>query len=148
MTTAITPTAPLPAPAVEALARLELAFASPVERLRKQIARLEDSLRIQRDGRDSDLVQMRNPMASELERAEAEGSFRSTAWEIVRLRGQLREYRAALAVALRYEAASAHCRELAAGGDFDGCWAAQDEMAMCKCQLEKAGRLDLIGGAS
>ena len=48
----------------------------------------------------------------------------------------------------RYTAASAHCRELAAGGDYDGCWPLQDEMAMCRCQLEQAGRLDLIGGAA
>lgn len=45
----------------------------------------------------------------------------------------------------RYRSASEHCRALAASADFDGCLAAQDEMAMCRCQLESAGRLDLIG---
>jgi len=141
------PTAPLPQPAVEALANLESAFASPIELLRKQVARLEESLRIQRAGRDSDLVQMRNPMASELERADAEVRFRSTAWEIVRLRGQLREYRAELAVATRYQAAAERCRELARKGNYVACLPVQDEMRMCLCQLEAAGRLDLVGGA-
>jgi hypothetical protein len=47
----------------------------------------------------------------------------------------------------RYEAASLHCQTLAASADFDGCLVAQDEMRMCRCQLEQAGRLDLIGGA-
>jgi hypothetical protein len=44
----------------------------------------------------------------------------------------------------RYEAASRHCRAASAASDFDGCLAAQDEMRMCRCQLEAAGRLDLI----
>jgi hypothetical protein len=48
----------------------------------------------------------------------------------------------------RYEAASRHCRALAAASDFDGCLAAQDEMRACRCQLEQAGRLDLIEVAS
>ncbi|MFE0470529.1 hypothetical protein ACFW2V_02785 [Streptomyces sp. NPDC058947] len=50
--------------------------------------------------------------------------------------------------AVRYLDAADHCRALAASADFDGCLAAQDEMRMCRCQLEAAGRLDLIGGAS
>lgn len=48
----------------------------------------------------------------------------------------------------RYEAASRHCRTLAESADFDGCLAAQDEMAMCRCQLANAGRLDLIEAAA
>lgn len=142
------PTAPLPQPAVDALHRLQLSFASPVERLRVQIARLEESLRIQRAGRDSDLAEMRNPALTEMERANLEGSFQTTAWEIIRLQGQLREYRAALAVATRYWQASEHCRELAAAGKYVACLPVQDEMAMCRCQLAAAGRLDLIGGVS
>lgn len=47
----------------------------------------------------------------------------------------------------RYEAASEHCRELAASGNYVACLPVQDEMAMCRCQLAAAGRLDLIGGA-
>lgn len=50
--------------------------------------------------------------------------------------------------AARYLDAAEHCRALAASADFDGCLAAQDEMAMCRCQLARAGRLDLIGVAS
>jgi hypothetical protein len=48
--------------------------------------------------------------------------------------------------AVRYLDAADNCRALAAVADFDGCLAAQDEMAFCRCQLAKAGRLDLIGG--
>ena len=49
--------------------------------------------------------------------------------------------------ATRYLDASEHCAAASAAGDFDGCLAAQDEMAHCLCQLRAAGRLDLIGGA-
>jgi hypothetical protein len=45
----------------------------------------------------------------------------------------------------RYRNAAEHYRALVAVADFDGCLAAQDEMAMCRCQLAAAGRLDLIG---
>lgn len=48
--------------------------------------------------------------------------------------------------ASRYRSAADHCRALAEAADFDGCLAAQDEMAFCRCRLEQAGRLDLIGG--
>ena len=48
-------------------------------------------------------------------------------------------------MAARYRSASEQCRRLAAAADFDGCLEAQDELAMCRCQLEQAGRLDLIG---
>jgi hypothetical protein len=47
----------------------------------------------------------------------------------------------------RYREAAEHCRTASAAADFDGCLAAQDEMAMCRCQLAAAGRLDLIGAA-
>jgi len=46
----------------------------------------------------------------------------------------------------RYKGAAAHSSSAALAGDFDGCLDAQDEMRMCRCQLERAGRLDLIGG--
>lgn len=45
----------------------------------------------------------------------------------------------------RYQSASRQCRELAASGNYAACLLVQDEMAMCRCQLEQAGRLDLIG---
>jgi hypothetical protein len=50
--------------------------------------------------------------------------------------------------AVRYRDAAEHCQALTAAADFDGCLAAQDEMRMCRCQLEAAGRLDLIGVAA
>ncbi|GAA4824036.1 hypothetical protein [Streptomyces ziwulingensis] len=50
--------------------------------------------------------------------------------------------------AVRYLDAAEHCRALAESADFDGCLAAQDEMAMCRFHLAAAGRLDLIGVAS
>ena len=62
--------------------------------------------------------------------------------------------------ATRYRQASAHCRELSKacskkleyGGEFsdvlDALADARDEMGHCLCQLEQAGRLDLIEAAS
>ena len=55
------------------------------------------------------------------------------------------------AASARYQEASEHCRKLVtdpAGCDLKLWLEVQDEMAMCKCQLAKAGRLDLIGGAA
>ena len=46
--------------------------------------------------------------------------------------------------AVRYRDAAELCSNLSLSGDVDGCLAVQDEMAMCRCQLEQAGRLDLI----
>lgn len=63
-------------------------------------------------------------------------------------------------IAARFRQASAHCRELSKacmarldrGGEFgdlvDALADARDEMGHCRCQLEKAGRLDLIEAAS
>jgi hypothetical protein len=45
----------------------------------------------------------------------------------------------------RYREASLRCRALAQAADFDGYLIVQDELAMCRCQLAAAGRLDLIG---
>jgi hypothetical protein len=148
-----TATAPLPQAADVVARRLEVELQSPVDVLRIQIGRLEESLWIQRQGRDFDVVQMRNPALSELERAEAEGSFRSTAWEIVDLRRQLREAKAALAVAVRFQEAESTYRLMSeqtsriAPGEFDRLLCLQDEMRECRCRLERAGRLDLIGAA-
>ncbi|MFF2383720.1 hypothetical protein [Streptomyces sp. NPDC058108] len=50
--------------------------------------------------------------------------------------------------ASRYQAATVHYRELAEQGDYDGCLTLGDEMAMCRCELQAAGRLDLIGVVS
>jgi hypothetical protein len=49
--------------------------------------------------------------------------------------------------ATRYRQASAHYRDLAACGDYEGCEYVRDEMRDCLCRLEAAGRLDLVGGA-
>jgi hypothetical protein len=49
-----------------------------------------------------------------------------------------------LEAASRYQSAAVHYQALAAVADYDGCLAAGDEMAMCRCQLQAAGRLDLI----
>lgn len=48
----------------------------------------------------------------------------------------------------RHQSAATHLRELAASADYDGCLQAQDEMRACRCQLEQAGRLDLIGATA
>ena len=50
--------------------------------------------------------------------------------------------------ASRYRQAAAHCRRYATHGDYDACADTQDEMAMCRCQLAAAGRLDLIGAGA
>lgn len=51
----------------------------------------------------------------------------------------------------RYRWAHVRCRHLSAKAttseDFGRLLRVQDEMAMCRCQLAAAGRLDLIGGA-
>jgi hypothetical protein len=52
-----------------------------------------------------------------------------------------------LEAASRYQSAAVHYRALAASGDYEGCEYVRDEMAMCRCQLQAAGRLDLIGAA-
>lgn len=46
--------------------------------------------------------------------------------------------------ASRYRQAAAHCRRYAADADYDACADMQDEMGHCRCQLEQAGRMDLI----
>ena len=50
--------------------------------------------------------------------------------------------------ASRYRQAAAHYRDLAAHNDYEGCEYVRDEMAMCRCQLAAAGRLDLIGASA
>lgn len=49
--------------------------------------------------------------------------------------------------AIRYRDASERCAFASLAGNIGQCLAAQDEMRMCLCQLEAAGRLDLVGGA-
>jgi hypothetical protein len=52
-----------------------------------------------------------------------------------------------LEAASRYQSAAVHYRALAERGDYEGCEYVRDEMAMCRCQLAAAGRLDLIEAA-
>lgn len=54
---------------------------------------------------------------------------------------------APLEAAARYRAAAVHYQALATDGDYEGCEYVRDEMAMCRCQLQAAGRLDLIEAA-
>jgi hypothetical protein len=147
-----TRTAPLSPAAVEALARLEDALESPVDRLKRQIADLEISLRVHRQLRDSDYVQMRNPMASVQERAEAEQWFRTAVANIAFVRGELARRRAELAAVAQYETAAVHAVQLAALAevgklsdlDADSLAHAEDLMAAARKTLADAGRLDLI----
>jgi len=48
----------------------------------------------------------------------------------------------------RYRVAAARCSAASAAGNIERCLVAQDVMRACRCQLEQAGRLDLIGGAA
>jgi hypothetical protein len=135
------PTAPLPAPAVAAVARLELAFlplhvVRAVTRYEIATARYDEL-----DARP----------ASQLSVAEVDAYFAAQqtvgeAFAVLAEAGRL-DLIAPAETAARYRWAAVHCRRLAAAYDFDGCADAQDEMRMCKCQLAKAGRLDLIGVA-
>jgi hypothetical protein len=50
-------------------------------------------------------------------------------------------------VAVRCRAAAARYRKLAADGAYDDCLAAQDEVTMCRCQLDRAGLLWLVEAA-
>ncbi|MDH6448221.1 hypothetical protein M2155_000629 [Streptomyces sp. SAI-119] len=158
MSTATThrPSAPLPQPGVEALARLESAFASPIERLRVQVARLENSLRIQREARDAAQAAMRDMSLPETARVEAANSFQSAAWEVIALQGQIREYKAELSAATGYATASARTAQLnkriddgakLSALEWDDLAHAEDLMAGSKATLVHRNRLDLIGGA-
>ncbi|MET9909723.1 hypothetical protein ABZZ74_23460 [Streptomyces sp. NPDC006476] len=130
---------------------------APIERLRVQVARLEESLRIQREARDADLATMRDLSIPEAKRAEAEGSFQSAAWEILSLQGQIREYKAVQAAAVSYQTHARHAAKLAAKAEIGHdllavdirAWElAEDYMASARATLTKAGRLDLIEVAS
>jgi hypothetical protein len=136
-----TPTAPLPTPAVTALARLELALLPPhvadaVSRYESAAARYDAlAARPLESLPQADLDAFLNAQQS---MADAFGVLAGV--------GRL-DLIAPAEAATRYRQAAAHCRELAAVADYDGCLAVGDEMAMCLCQLRDAGRLDLVGGA-
>ncbi|MFF0166777.1 hypothetical protein [Streptomyces prasinus] len=136
--TAPAPTAPLPSAAAEALARLERAFL-PLAVVRAVTRYETAALRFD---------ELSARPASKLSPAEADAlrlaQETMTAEFAVLAKAGRTDLLAPLEVATAYRYAAAHCRDLAAVADFDGCLAAQDEMAMCRCRLEQAGRLDLI----
>jgi hypothetical protein len=137
------PTAPLPTPAAEALARLESAFAPLPLHVVKAVTRYEIA-----SARFDELDA--RPAAS-LSIAEVDAYFAAQqtvgeAFTTLAEAGRL-DLIAPAEVAARYRWAAVHCRQAAASADYEACADAQDEMRMCKCQLAKAGRLDLIGVA-
>jgi len=135
-----TPTAPLPAPAVEALARLERAFVPMPLHIVRAVTRFEIAT-ARYDELDARPASTLSPV--EVDAFLAARQTVADAFGVLAEAGRLDLIEPAEA-ATRYRQASAHCARLAAQDDIDGCWVAQDEMRMCRCQLEQAGRLDLI----
>lgn len=137
------PFAPLPAPAVDALARLERAFLPLPLRIVRAVTRYEVAA-----ARYDELIAR---PASDLSPAEVDaiGDAQQTMADefgVLAEAGRT-DLLAPLRTADRYQAAAARCARLAAEDDFDGCLNAQDQMRDCRCQLEQAGRLDLIEAA-
>lgn len=133
-----TPTAPLPPAAEAALNRLERAFL-PLPLVRA-VARYEAAVEYK------DRLSARR--ATTWSGAEFASFFdcgpvMEESLRTLEAAGRL-DLIAPAKLASRYRSAASHCRELAASGNYGGCLAAQDEMAMCRCRLEQAGRLDLI----
>jgi len=131
-------TAPLTPAAAEALARLERAFlpsavVRAVTRYETAALRYDDLA-----ARPASALSPAEVNALQLARETMTSEF-----AVLAEAGRV-DLLAPLEVATTYRYAAAHCRELAASADFDGCLAAQDEMRMCRCQLQAAGRLDLI----
>lgn len=135
------PTAPLPQSASSALAKLERAFL-PLPLVRA-VTRYEVAA-----FRYDELIARPASMLSPAEVDAIGDAQRTMSIEFAVLAEAGRtDLLAPLWVAGRYRNAAAHCRDLSASADFDGCLDAQDEMRECRCQLEAAGRLDLVGGA-
>lgn len=137
------PTAPLPPAAVSAMARLERAFLPVPLDIVRAVAHYEAAT-----ARYDELVAR---PASGLSPAEVDalGFAQQTVAEALAIladHGRL-DLIAPAEAAARYRQAASHCRRLVATADFDACADVQDEMAMCRCQLAKAGRLDLIEAA-
>ncbi|MET8080044.1 hypothetical protein [Streptomyces sp. NPDC005303] len=135
-----TPTAPLPTSAAVSLARLERAFLPlPVVRA---VTRYEVAT--------ARFDELAAKPASELKPAEVDafGEAQQTIAESVAVLAEAKrlDLIAPAETATRYRQASAHYQALAAGGDYEGCEYVRDEMGHCLCQLEAAGRLDLVGG--
>jgi len=140
-TTVDTPTAPLFPAAVAAISRLELAFA-PLHVVRA-VTRYEIAT-ARYDELDARPASALSP--AEVDAFHAAQQTVADAFGVLAEAGRL-DLIAPAETAARYRWASVHCRRLAEAADFDGCLEAQDEMAMCRCQLAAAGRLDLIEAA-
>ncbi|MDT0608831.1 hypothetical protein [Streptomyces lancefieldiae] len=136
-------TAPLPPAAVEAIARLESAFLPVPLDVVRAVARYEAAA-FRYDELAARPASSLSP--AEFDAIRLSQETMTQAFVILADAGQTGML-APLEVATSYRYAAAHCRERAEAADFDGCLAAQDEMRMCRCQLEQAGRLDLIGAA-
>lgn len=135
------PTAPLPPAATAALAKLERAHL-PLD-IARAVAHYEAAT-----ARYDELVAR---PASTLSPAEfdALGAAQQTVaheFRVLAEAGRL-DLIAPAETAARYRQAASHCRRLVTVADFDACADVQDEMAMCRCQLAAAGRLDLIEAA-
>ncbi|WP_405673197.1 hypothetical protein [Streptomyces sp. NBC_01530] len=142
MSTPTRPTAPLPQPAADALFRLERAFLPMPLEIVRAVSRYETAAL-----RYDELAVREVLTAAEFDSVRDAQDTMADMFGVLAKAGRTDLLRP-LAAATRYRNASAHCRRLAADGDYDGCWPLQDEMAMCRCQLQQAGRLGLIGGAA
>jgi hypothetical protein len=136
-------TAPLPPAARDAMRRLELAFLPMPLPVVRAVARYEAAT-----VRYDELIAK---PASSLTPAEFT-SIGAAQQVIAEASAELAEAGrldliAPAETAARYRHAASHYRQLVEAADYDGCLDAQDEMTMCRCQLAKAGRLDLIGVA-
>ncbi|MCX5598400.1 hypothetical protein OOK29_09645 [Streptomyces phaeochromogenes] len=135
------PTAPLPAAAVSALSRLDLKLADPA------IVRAVTVYEIATARYDELVIRPASTLSGAEFHSLTSAQLRLTkAFTTLAEAGRL-DLIAPAETAGRYRLASLDCRRAAAQSDFDGCLVAQDEMRMCRCQLESAGRLDLIGVA-
>jgi hypothetical protein len=136
-------TSPLPPAARDALARLEQAFLPMPLSVVRAVARYEVAA-----ARYDELIA--KPVG-DLKPAEVD-AIGDAQQVIAESFGVLAEASrldliAPAEAAARYRLAVSHYRQLVTAADYDGCLDAQDEMAMCRCQLAQAGRLDLIEAA-
>lgn len=136
-----TPTSPLPPAAKAALSRLERAFL-PLHIVRAVTRYETAALRY-----DELIARPASTLSpAEFDSIGAAQQTMANEFGVLAEAGRT-DLLAPLETATRYRFAAAHYQELAASGDYEGCEYVRDEMAMCRCQLAKAGRLDLIGCA-
>ncbi|MEU1497307.1 hypothetical protein [Streptomyces sp. NPDC005732] len=141
--TASTLTAPLPPAAASALASLEGKFVPVSLDVARAVARYEAA-----SARYDELAARPASMLSPAEVDAFSDAGQTVAESLVVLADHARlDLIAPAESAARYRKAAEHCRRLAAVADYEGCEYVRDEMAMCRCELAKAGRLDLIGAA-